>query len=78
MLNARLVQIVLLMSVLALIGVFLVACGSADEPETTATPAATAIPAETNAPTVPPSDGEVFELKYSSPQSPLPFQISEV
>ena len=90
MLNVKLFQVVLLASVLALLSVFVVACGS-DEPAATSAPAPTAAPAATSAPapTAAPAateapeptaapDGEVFELKYSSPLSPPPFLISEV
>ena len=83
MLNVKLFQILVLSAVLALMGMLAVACGSADEPAATSAPAPTAAPAATQAPaptTAPPaaSDGEVFELKYSSPLSPPPFLISEV
>ena len=83
MLNAKFSQILVLSTVLALLGILAVACGSADEPAATSAPAPTAAPAATQAPaptTAPPaaSDGEVFELKYSSPLSPPPFLISEV
>ena len=73
MLNVKLFQILVLSTVLALLGMLAVACGSEDEPDPTAAPAATQAPAPTTA-----SDGEVFELKYSSPLSPPPFLISEV
>ena len=78
MLNAKLVQLVVLMSMLALLSMLAVACGS-EEPAATsaAAPAATQAPAPTTAPPAA-SDGEVFELKYSSPLSPPPFLISEV
>ena len=75
MLNVKLFQIIVLTSVLALLSMLAVACGSADDPDPTAAPAATQAPAPTTAPA---SDGEVFELKYSSPLSPPPFLISEV
>ena len=82
MLNAKLVQLAVLISMLALLSILAVACGS-EEPTATTAPAQTAAPAATQAPaptTAPPSasDGEVFELKYSSPLSPPPFLISEV
>ena len=76
MLNEKLFQLVLLASVLALLSMFAVACGS-EEPTATSAPAPTAAPAATEAPPAP-SDDEVFELKYSSPLSPPPFLISEV
>ncbi len=77
------VQIIVLLSVLSLVSLMAVACGP-DEPAPTAVPTATtapAAPAATEAPeptAAPPSDGEVFELKYSSQLSPPPFLISEV
>ena len=74
MLNVKLVQIVVLMSVPALLSMLAVACGS-EEPAPTAAPAATEAPEPTAAP---PADEEAFELKYSSPLSPPPFLISEV
>jgi len=78
MLNVKLFQIVVLSTVLALLGMLAVACGSEDPTATTApAPAATQAPAPTTAPPAA-SDGEVFELKYSSPLSPPPFLISEV
>ena len=82
MLNLTLFRLAMLASVLALLSIFAVACGS-EEPTATSAPAPTAAPAATEAPapTEPaaaPSDGEVFELKYSSPLSPPPFLISEV
>ncbi len=77
MLNVKLFQIIVLTSVLALLSMLAVACGSADEPAATVAPAATQAPEPTTAPPAA-SDGEVFELKYSSPLSPPPFLISEV
>ena len=50
MLNARVFHFAILLSVLTLIGLFAVACGSADQPEATAAPAATSAPAATTAP----------------------------
>ena len=79
MLNVQLFRLAVLLSALALIGVLMVACGGAGEPDATAAPAAaTVAPASTEAPAPSASDGEVFELKYSSPLSPPPFLISEV
>ena len=52
MLNARVLQVACLMSVLAPSSMFLVACGGADEPKATAAPApaATTAPDATTAP----------------------------
>ena len=82
MLNVNLCRIITLASVLALISLLMVACGSEEPtpttaPQPTAAPAATAAPEATTAPAAA-TDGEVFELKYSSPLSPPPFLISEV
>ena len=85
MYNLRLVQVFAFASILVLICMFAVACGSeeateAPAAEPTAAPEATEAPAAEE-PTEAPgasSDGEVFELKYSSPLSPPPFLISEV
>ncbi len=56
MLNARVLQVAFLMSVLAPISIFLVACGGGAEPEATAAPA----------PTLEAVTDEVFELKFKS------------
>ena len=77
MLNSNCYRIITLASVLALLCAIFVACGSAAEPTATTAPAATEAPEPTSPPAAP-SDGEVFELKYSSPLSPPPFLMSEV
>ena len=82
MLNVNLVRIIVLMSVFAMLSLVVVACGS-EEPTATSAPEPTRAGPATQAPeptTASPaaSDGEVFELKYSSPLSPPPFLISEV
>ena len=77
MLNVKLFQILALTTVLALLGMLAVACGSADDPDPTAAPAATQAAEPATAPPAA-SDGEVFELKFSSPLSPPPFLMSEV
>ena len=79
MLNAKLVQLAVLISMLALLSILAVACGS-EEPTATTAPAPTAATQAPAPTTAPPSasGGEVFELKYSSPLSPPPFLISEV
>ena len=91
MLKVKAYQILILASALALLSVLAVACGASATP--TSAPAPTAMPEATAPPVAtqpsaatattepaapPPSDGEVFELKYSSPLSPPPFLISEV
>ena len=81
MFDAKLFRILSLASVLALICLLFVACGSDPTPTSVPQPTtavmATEAPESTAVPTAPP-DAEVFELKYSSPLSPPPFLISEV
>ncbi len=84
MLNVKLFKILVMATVLALLGMLAVACGSEDPTATTAPAATTAAPPAAEEPTAtatmsaPSGDEEVFKLKFSSPLSPPPFLMSEV